>query len=67
MQTLWGLTDVEARVAAAVVEGTDLKTYAAEYGVSHHTVRTQLKMVFAKTGIRRQADLVRLVLTGPAY
>jgi DNA-binding CsgD family transcriptional regulator len=31
-----------------------------------NTVRTQLKSILAKTGATRQADLVRMVLTGPA-
>jgi len=34
-------------------------------GVQINTIRCQLKQIYAKTGARRQADLVRLLLTGP--
>ncbi len=67
MREAWGLSDAEARVARAVGQGTDLKTYAVQAGVSHHTARSQLNAALAKSGAARQADLVRLLLTGPAY
>jgi DNA-binding CsgD family transcriptional regulator len=67
MQEMWNLSDVEAGVATAVVQGADLATYAKERGVSRNTVRTQLNSVFAKCGARRQVDLARVVLSGPAY
>lgn len=57
----FGLTRAEARLAAAVCEGRDLETVATAFGVSRLTVRTQLKTVFAKTGTRRQAELVARV------
>jgi DNA-binding CsgD family transcriptional regulator len=33
-------------------------------GSSIHTVRTQIKSVFAKTGTRRQGELVALLMQG---
>lgn len=62
---LYGLTDAEARVAGAVANGDSLEKLAASTGVSIHTVRSQLKAVFRKTGTRRQAALARLLLTSP--
>ena len=35
-------------------------------GISRETARTHLKHIFAKTGTQRQAELVGLVLGGPA-
>jgi DNA-binding CsgD family transcriptional regulator len=35
-------------------------------GISQHTARAQLKSIFAKTGVSRQAELVRLVLKSAA-
>ncbi|ABI57745.1 helix-turn-helix transcriptional regulator [Alkalilimnicola ehrlichii MLHE-1] len=64
---LHGLTEAEARVAAELVTGASPGQVAELLGVTDHTVRTQLKSVFRKMRVSRQADLVRAVLTGPAY
>ncbi len=58
---VFGLTRAEARLAAAICEGHDLETVASTFGVSRLTLRSQLKTVFAKTGSRRQAELVARV------
>ncbi len=58
LSLVFGLTHAEARLAAAICEGHDLNTAAASFGVSCQTVRSQLKTIFAKTGSRRQAELV---------
>ncbi len=62
LRSLYGLSDGETRVAAALGAGMTLKDYAAERGVTMNTVRTQLKAVMAKTGVRRQAELMRILL-----
>jgi len=61
---LFCLTPAEARLAQWVAEGRSLKEAAAAFGVSIHTVRMQLRSIFAKTGTRRQAELVRLMFGG---
>lgn len=63
---LHGLTRTEATVAVALAEGADVRRIAGERGVSSETVRSQVKAVLAKTGCTRQAELVRLLLSGPA-
>lgn len=62
----YGLTPAEARLAEAIVGGDRLSEAAERFGVTLGTVRIQLKAIFAKTGARSQADLVRLALTGAA-
>lgn len=62
---LWGLTPAEARLAEALVAGERLQDYAERTGLSLHTVRTQLKAVFGKSGHSRQSDLIREVLGNP--
>jgi len=57
-QTL-GLTLAEARLAARLRFGLSLKEAAAELGISVNTARNQLKSIFEKLGVNRQADLVR--------
>jgi len=57
------LTATEARVAAWLADGGDIAAYAETHGVSAGTVRIQLKSVYAKTGVSRQAALVKLAQT----
>jgi len=63
----FGLTPAEARVAGYLAQGITPKEVAATCGVSLCTVRTQIRTVFAKTGVRRQSDLVRLLLTASLF
>ncbi len=58
----FGLTQAEARLAAALVAGHDLRAAGERLGVSHHTARKYLQIAFSKMGVRRQADLVRRAL-----
>jgi DNA-binding CsgD family transcriptional regulator len=58
LELVFGLTPAESRLAAALSAGQALDAFALTSGVSKLTVRSQLKAVFAKTGARRQAELV---------
>jgi DNA-binding CsgD family transcriptional regulator len=57
----FGLTPSEARIALFLSEGGSIRDYAELRGVAEATVRAHLKAVFAKTGVHRQAELVRLI------
>jgi DNA-binding CsgD family transcriptional regulator len=46
-----------------LLSGLDLAEIARERCVSLRTARVQLSQIFARTGTRRQADLVRLLLS----
>lgn len=59
---LRALTCAEMALALAVARGSTLAGYARGRGISLHTVRAQLKIVFQKTGTHRQAELVSLIL-----
>jgi DNA-binding CsgD family transcriptional regulator len=63
LEGLFDLTPGEARVARALTTGQELEAAAASFGVSSATVRSQLKSIFAKTGTRRQSDLVAILAT----
>lgn len=67
LQRLFGLTGREAMVLRVLAEGGDLRSAAAQLGVSHETVRTHVRHIMQTTGARRQADLVRMVLSSPAW
>jgi DNA-binding CsgD family transcriptional regulator len=58
---LFGLSPAEARVAAALMTGESLANIAAGSGVQITTVRTQLRSILRKVGVKRQFDLVRIL------
>lgn len=60
LQKSFGLTAAEARLASRVSAGETLDTIAKDLGIAIGTGRNQLKSVFEKTGVHRQAELVAL-------
>lgn len=60
LQAAFSLTPAEARLAAALAGGASVAEAAGRFAVSPATTRAQLKAIFAKTGVSRQVDLVRL-------
>jgi pimeloyl-ACP methyl ester carboxylesterase/DNA-binding CsgD family transcriptional regulator len=63
----YALTPAEARLTQKLVSGLTLDTYATEQGISLSTVKTQLKAVFSKTGVNRQAELIAALYTSPLW
>jgi DNA-binding CsgD family transcriptional regulator/PAS domain-containing protein len=57
----YNLTPAELRVLLAIVEVGGVPESAAALGVAVTTVKTHLGRLFEKTGVGRQADLVKLV------
>lgn len=60
------LTPSEARVVHGLVLGGGVAEAATHAGVSLSTARSYLKNVFHKTGVSKQAELVRLALLSAA-
>lgn len=58
----YGLSQAEARLAAAFAMGTSLADYAADQGLSINTVRTHFAHVKVKLEAADQADVVRKLL-----
>jgi len=54
------LTPAELRVMQSIVEVGGVPETAVALGIAETTVKTHLHRVFAKTGVSRQADLVKL-------
>lgn len=65
LRQIYGLTGAEARVAALLARGYRLDEIAELLDVAYETTRKHLKQIFGKTGTGRQADLVRMVMSGP--
>ena len=56
-----GLTGMEGRVAVLLAQGMSVHQIAAATGRKESTIRSHVKHMFAKHGLSRQAELVRLV------
>jgi DNA-binding CsgD family transcriptional regulator len=61
LRALWGLTAAEAVVAAQTAHGAGLPEVAQVLGLAVTTARTHAQRVFAKAGLRGQAELARQV------
>jgi DNA-binding CsgD family transcriptional regulator len=62
---VYGLTPAEGRLLSALLDGERLQETADRLEISVNTIRTQLRSLFAKTGHRRQSDLIREVTNHP--
>lgn len=58
----YALTPAETRLAAHLLNGGTTESHAAEQSVSRHTVRNQLRSIYAKTNTNRQVSLLQLLL-----
>ncbi len=63
--TVYNLTPTEAQVSISLANGHSIEEIAKLSHHSTHTIRSQLKSVFRKTGVSRQSELIKLLLTGP--
>lgn len=61
LRRAFNFTETEAEVAKLIMEGEGLGYVAEKLAVSLPTVRTHLQHIFDKTGVHRQAALVRLL------
>jgi DNA-binding CsgD family transcriptional regulator len=61
IQSLFDLSPAEARVARHLATGSTVGEIASADGVSTNTVRTQVRGVLEKTGLRRQTEVVALL------
>jgi DNA-binding CsgD family transcriptional regulator len=62
LRALFGLTPAECRVALLLGDGHSPREIAKTVGVSFETVRSQIKSIFSKTNVKRQGELIRLLL-----
>jgi DNA-binding CsgD family transcriptional regulator len=64
LRELYALTAGEARLASCLLQGKSVDEAAATMGITVNTARAYLKRIYNKTGVRRQPELVRLLLLG---
>lgn len=60
--TVFGLTPAESEVSCRLAQGESVAEIAASTGRQKRTIYWLLEQIYAKLGVRRQVDLVRLVL-----
>ncbi|MGL3819633.1 helix-turn-helix transcriptional regulator [Sphingopyxis sp. R3-92] len=63
---IFDLTPSEAHLAALLATGLSLAEAATKLDLTENTVRSYCKTILSKTGVSRQADLVRLILRSVA-
>jgi DNA-binding CsgD family transcriptional regulator len=56
----FGLSPRQTNLTALLLSGRSVKEAAFTLGITEGSARQYLKLIFRKTGARRQADLVRL-------
>jgi len=62
LKAKYGFTSAEAAFALEIARGDGKQAAAERRGVSFATARTHLSRIFEKTGVHRQAELVRLLM-----
>jgi DNA-binding CsgD family transcriptional regulator len=62
LRELYGLTFTEARLAKLLMDGKTVEGCCKELGVRSSTVRMHVRNLFHKTGVRRQSQLISLLL-----
>ncbi len=60
LAVLFDLTRTEASVFSKIAAGLTTQEVASSLGIEPSTIKTHLSHIFAKTGTRRQSDLMRL-------
>ena len=61
LKHLYGLSPAECRVAIGMLESSSTRQVAESLARSEETVRSQLKAIYAKTGMHTQAQLLKLL------
>lgn len=61
LREAFDLTPAEERLALELVKGEGLAGAAGTLGIGHETARSQLRLIFDKTGARNQAQLSTLL------
>jgi DNA-binding CsgD family transcriptional regulator len=61
LKQMFRLTSAEVRLVGLLLQGSTLQEACAHLQISIDTGRTHLKAIFGKLGIRRQADIIRVL------
>ncbi|MNJ75288.1 Bacterial regulatory protein, luxR family [compost metagenome] len=59
---LYNLTPAETGLALELANGLSLEEASERLNIRRNTARAHLRSIFSKTGVRRQTELVRIML-----
>lgn len=62
LQSAYGLTPAEAKVAVTLLECSSAQEVANKLGSSTHTIKTQIKHIYTKLGVDTRTRFVKLLL-----
>ncbi len=65
--SFFGLTPAEARITQQFALGHTLEESADKLALSPHTIRTHLKHIFGKVGVKRQSELMQAIYASPLW
>ncbi|MGR5133859.1 helix-turn-helix transcriptional regulator [Vibrio alfacsensis] len=63
---IFGLTSAETALTLELANGLSLEEAAERLNIRRNTARAHLRSIFSKTGVRRQTELVRILLNSVA-
>lgn len=66
LRALYGLTGRQAVLVSELCKGGRLEDVAGTFGISRNTAKVQLSRIFERTNTRRQSELIKMILSGPA-
>ncbi len=61
LRDFFDLSNAQARVVLALLEGNDVITSATKLHISINTMRSHMRAIYAKMGVNNQSDLLRLL------
>ena len=64
LMNIFGFTPVEARVAIGLADGFTAEQIASKHGTTINTVRSQIRQVLSKLGVRSVVDAARILRQG---
>jgi len=64
LSDFYGFTKAQARLAAKLFQGHTINEAAEALHISVNTARTHMRGIYAKTGVRTQAELLGMLSTG---
>ncbi|MDZ7842414.1 MAG: helix-turn-helix transcriptional regulator [Gammaproteobacteria bacterium] len=66
LRSRFGLTPAEAKLALEMLRGDGRAAAAERCGISINTARTQLTQIFQKANVKRQAELIKVLMDNGA-